>query len=111
MSSCSTPAKRVLIVEDEGIVALDLRTQLTDLGYEVVGVATSGPQAVDLADSSAPDLILMDIHLHGSMNGIAASQEIRNRCYVPIIFLTAFVDPGTIEMAKAMLGKDFWLVT
>jgi len=64
---------RVLVVEDEQIVAEDLKMTLEDLGYVVVGIASSGERAIDLADSERPDLILMDIMLAGEMDGISAA--------------------------------------
>ena len=93
---------RVLIVEDEVIVALELQSHLENLGYEVAGTVTSGEEAVLHADALQPDLVLMDIRLSGKMDGIDAARQIRARYEVPIVFLTAFGDEQTLERAKAV---------
>src|SRR6185295_3290798 len=92
--------QRILIVEDEAIVALDLQRQLESLGYEVVGVASSADSACRMAADRAPDLILMDIHLGGDEDGITAASRINEGHAAPFIFLTAFVDAPTLERAK-----------
>jgi PAS domain S-box-containing protein len=91
---------RILVVEDENIVALDIHDRLTTLGYAVAGTASRGEEAVALADSSRPDLVLMDIHLQGAMDGIAAADLIRKRWRIPIVFLTAYSEDATLERAK-----------
>ena len=93
---------RVLIVEDEVIVALELQSHLENLGYEVAGTVTSGEEAVLHADALQPDLVLMDIRLSGKMDGIDAARQIRARYEVPIVFLTAFGDEQTLERAKTV---------
>lgn len=70
---------RVLIAEDEQVVALDIESGLDELGYQVVGIASSGPEAIELTEETCPDLVLMDIQLEGSTDGIAAAEEIRRR--------------------------------
>jgi two-component system, cell cycle sensor histidine kinase and response regulator CckA len=90
---------RILIVEDENIVAEDLRTHLGSLGYEVVGVTAYGEKAVTLAETLRPDLVLMDIKLKGSMEGIAAAELIRARCHLPVVYLTAYADDSTLVRA------------
>ncbi len=95
------PSPRIMIVEDEFIVALDIRTRLEDLGYDVPAVASSGEEAVAKANELRPDLILMDIMLRGQMDGIEASREIRRRLNIPCIFLTAHADNATLQRAKA----------
>ncbi|MBU6428607.1 MAG: response regulator, partial [Cyanobacteria bacterium REEB65] len=91
----------MLIVEDEGIVALGIRQSLEGLGYDVVGSAATGEAAIQLARSARPDLVLMDIMLPGQMDGIAAADAIRNEFDLPVIFLTAYSDKQTLERAKA----------
>ena len=90
---------RVLIVEDETIVAMDLAQLLEQLGYSVAGVASTGAEAIDAATSLKPDLVLMDIHLKGPMDGIEAARSIAGRMSVPIVFLTAHGDGGTVSRA------------
>jgi PAS domain S-box-containing protein len=91
---------RILIVEDERIVAEDLKTTLLFFGYEVVDIATRGETAVERARDLRPDLILMDIHLSGTMNGIQAAEQIRRFADIPVIYLTAFADAQLLESAK-----------
>lgn len=91
---------RILIVEDEGITAMDLKMRLTNLGYEVVGIADTGEGAIALADEKRPDLILMDIMLKGEMDGIQAAEHIKPALGIPVIFLTAYADNTTLRRAK-----------
>ena len=92
----------VLVVEDEGIVGLDLRNQLNALGYAVVDVVASGKRAIEKAEETHPDLVLMDVRLKGELDGIQAAQAIVDRFDTPIVFLTALVDEETIERAKTI---------
>lgn len=92
--------KRILVVEDETIVALDLQNSLKILGYEVVGIASTGTEAIAKAESETPDLILMDIMLKGDMDGIQAAESIHSFLDVPVIFLTACADELTLNSAK-----------
>ena len=92
---------RVLIVEDEALVAEDLKMAVVDLGYEVVGHADNADDAVKKAVKLKPDVILMDIVLKGEKNGIDASHEIKAQIDLPIIFLTAYTDIGLIDKAKS----------
>ncbi len=94
------PAARILIVEDEAVVAMDIRAQLEGLGYDVVGTAASAARGIELARVKAPDLILMDIQLAGERSGIEAADEIRHALNVPVVFLTAFADSVTLSKAK-----------
>jgi CheY-like chemotaxis protein len=91
---------RILVVEDEAIVAADIQDRLESLGYTVAGWATTGAEALDLARTSNPDLILMDIMLKGPMNGIQAAHLVRIELSLPVIFLTANSDEAVLEQAK-----------
>ncbi|MBT4504588.1 MAG: response regulator [Gemmatimonadetes bacterium] len=91
---------KVLIVEDEMIVARDLQGSLEGMGYEVAGIAVSGRMAVKLATRVRPDVVLMDIVLKGEMDGIEAAEEIGGLLDVPVIFLTAHSDKQTFARAK-----------
>lgn len=91
---------KILIVEDEVIVAMDLRQQLENFGYRVVGNAVSGAEAIEHARAFSPELVLMDIRLRGSMDGIETAAEIRRRFDLPVIFLTAHSDKATLGRAK-----------
>jgi PAS domain S-box-containing protein len=102
MSATATSAApaRILVVEDEGIVALNLRRSLAGLGYEVVGVAATAADALDLASTGRPDLVLMDIHIRGNVDGVDAAVRLREQGGAPVVFLTAYADEGTLERAK-----------
>ncbi|MBT9507532.1 response regulator [Rhodoferax sp.] len=91
---------RILVVEDEIIVARDIAAQLQELGYQAVGHASYGEEAIALAGQLRPDLVLMDIQLAGAMDGIAAAQAIREQYALPIVFLTAFAADDTLARAK-----------
>jgi len=93
--------KRILVVEDEVIVAMTIEDTLTKLGYEVVGSVTNGPDAIQKAGETRPDLILMDIRLKGDMDGIEAAQRIEALYGLPVIYLTAHSDQATLSRAIA----------
>ncbi|MCX6683567.1 MAG: PAS domain S-box protein [Methanoregula sp.] len=90
----------ILIVEDERIVAEDLKETLKNFGYHVVAIAVSGEIAIERVNELHPELILMDIHLAGMMNGIEAAEMILKRHDLPLIFLTAFADKALVSRAK-----------
>lgn len=90
----------MLVVEDEAIVAADLASKLARLGYRISGTTALAEEAIELAREQRPDLILMDIHLAGEMDGIEAAEVIRREYDVPVIFLTAHSDRATLERAK-----------
>jgi PAS domain S-box-containing protein len=94
------PAARILIVEDERVVALDLSLTLEKLGYAVVGNVISGREAIECARTERPDLILMDIRLNGEIDGIDTAREIHLFWNCPVIFLTAYSDEQTLQRAK-----------
>ncbi len=90
----------ILIVEDEAIIAADLASKVRQLGYEVAGITATGEKAIELTHQLRPSLVLMDICLEGSMDGIAAAQAIHRNCNLPVLFLTAHSDPGTVMRAR-----------
>lgn len=91
---------RILIVEDETLVARHIQNMVGGLGYEVVGVTATGEEAVALALKDKPELVLMDIMLRGPMDGIAAAREIWQSLNVPVVYLTAYADEATLHRAK-----------
>lgn len=93
------PQYRVMIVEDEGIVSIDLRGLLNNMGYIVSGMAFSGEEALKKFSSSQSDLVLMDIGLKGKLDGIETAQRIKQKSDIPIIFLTGFADKNTLNRA------------
>jgi len=94
-----TQALRILVVEDEGIVAQDLQETLVKQGYEVVGVASEGVQAVCMAEELQPNMIVMDVGLQGEVDGIQAARMILERFHIPVIFLTGHRDIETLQRA------------
>jgi len=92
---------RILLVEDERIVALAMQRCLTRLGYDVVGSASHADEAMMLARTVEPDVVLMDIHLRDGADGIETARAIRAERDVPVVFLTAHSDDGTIARAAS----------
>ena len=90
----------ILVVEDESIVSKDIQHSLNKIGYNIVGAASTGEKAIELALSEKPDLILMDIMLKGPMNGIEAADIIKKEMSIPVIFLTAYADESKLAKAK-----------
>lgn len=91
---------RILVVEDESVVAKDLSLRLRDLGYDVTGMAHTGDEALKEVEETKPDLILMDIMLKGDIDGIETAALVKERFDIPVIYLTAYSDDETIERAK-----------
>jgi CheY-like chemotaxis protein len=93
---------KILIVEDEWLVAQGIKESLIDLGYEVVGIAVSGRETLQLVAEQRPDLVLMDILLQGDMDGIEAAERLRRQSEIPVVFLTAYADSTTLARAKVV---------
>jgi PAS domain S-box-containing protein len=96
----TTSGQRILVVEDEVLVARDIEQQLRQLGYQPVAQTGRGDEAIRLAHELRPDLVLMDIQLAGSLDGISAAQAIREQCGLPVVFLTAFAADDVLARAK-----------
>ncbi len=94
------PEARVLIVEDERIVAEDIKESLQSMGYTVTSVARSGKMAIKMVEENRPDLVLMDIVLKDKMDGIETAKQIRSLFNIPVVYLTAFSDENILERAK-----------
>lgn len=92
---------RLLIVEDNGLLALDMRLSLEGRGFIVSGTAGSGEEAVEMAASERPDLILMDVNLGRGIDGVEAARRIRQSLDVPVIFVTAYSDAQTVARIEA----------
>ena len=93
---------RVIIVEDEAVICLDLTRRLRRLGYDVIGVADCHDDALALVAAQRPDLVLMDISLRGDVDGIETARDIGRLCDVPVVFMSAFVEPHTVRRASAV---------
>ena len=91
---------KILVVEDEVIVAEDIASSLKKQGYAVTAIVTTGEEAIQKAAETQPSLIVMDIVLEGDMDGVTAAEKIRNYFNIPTVFLTAYADPKTLERAK-----------
>ena len=89
----------IMIVEDEGIVAMDMSFQLQDMGYLVCGIADNSEDAIALAQLHKPQLVLMDIVINGKVDGIDTAKHISRGLHIPVVFLTAYSDPSTVERA------------
>lgn len=92
--------EKILVVEDERIIAIDLQRRLERFGYTVVAIASTGDQAIEFVKQHSPDIILMDIMLVGDIDGIETATIIKNEYSIPVIFLTAYSDEKTLERAK-----------
>ena len=96
---------RILVVEDESIIALDLQNILRNSGFEVCQVVSSGEESILAANQIRPDIVLMDVKLSGNMSGIDAAKEIHRSLDIPAIYLTAFGDESTLR--NALTHRDF----
>jgi CheY-like chemotaxis protein len=90
----------ILIVEDERVVALHLQDQIEKLGFQVNGMVASGEEALRQIEGKKPDLVLMDVKLKGTMDGVETAALLRTQWKVPVIYLTAYADEPTLERAK-----------
>ncbi len=93
------PKKRILIVEDEAVTVLALKHELTELGYEIAGDASTAAEALRTAEDNQADLVLMDIQLEGGVSGVAAAAAIRGHLDIPVVFLTAHASGETVARA------------
>ncbi len=100
---------KILIVEDEAIIAMEIESQLRSLGHKVTSIVDTGEKAIEKAEEDKPDLILMDIRIKGEKDGIEAAEEIRHRFGIPVIFSTAYLDEERIERAKITMPFGYVL--
>ncbi len=98
--SKSTNKTRILVVEDEILVARDLQHQLTEMGYDVPDIAGAGAEALEKVEVIKPDLVLMDIRIRGDMDGVAVAEQVHSRFRIPVVYLTAYADDATVQRAK-----------
>lgn len=97
METCE---RKIVIVEDEGLIAADLQGRLERAGYQVPGVAASGGEALEVIRAQSPDLVLMDIRLAGDLDGIQVADKVRQEFDIPVVYLTAYEDRETLERAS-----------
>ncbi|MFZ4616573.1 MAG: response regulator [Rectinemataceae bacterium] len=100
---------RILVVEDEFMIASQLKTNLIKVGHVVCGIASRGEDAIAMARKEAPDAILMDIRIRGSQDGMAAAKEIRTFLDVPIIFTSGYADHEMRDQALALQPSAYLL--
>ena len=100
MRTCNQDMAGILIVEDEKIIAQDLKMTLNNFGYDVPAIASSGEDAIIKTAEIIPDLILMDIMLAGELNGIETAKQILGKHSIPLIYISAYADENTILAAK-----------
>ncbi len=93
-------ANKILIVEDEAVVSLDISRRLEKMGYEVMGRLASGEEAIEAIQEERPDLVLMDINLQGEIDGIETAMKLYKEHNLPVIYLTAYAGDSTLERAK-----------
>ena len=104
-----SPEPRALIVEDEILIAEELKERLSRLGFSVIAAVDSADEGIAIATRERPDLVLMDIRLKGKKDGLQAAKEIRQQVDVPIVYLTAHSDQLTVDRAKATEHDGFIL--
>ncbi len=92
--------ERILVVEDDAIIAVHLKKLLMNLGYDVLGTVASGEEAIQKVNETPPDLVLMDIYLAGELNGIEAATQIRDKFNIPVVYLTAHSNDELFQEAK-----------
>ena len=97
----------ILIVEDENIIAMDIRFMLENLGYKISGVVSSGEDSIKKASNMLPDLILMDIKLKGKIDGVSAANQIYKSLRIPVVYLTAYLDNSTMDRVKKTMHFGF----
>jgi DNA-binding response OmpR family regulator len=95
-----SPEPRVLIVEDETLIAEELRERLSQFGYSVIAAVETADEGIAIATRERPDLVLMDIRLKGEKDGVQAAQEIRQQVDIPIVYVTAYSDRLTVDRAR-----------
>jgi two-component system cell cycle sensor histidine kinase/response regulator CckA len=98
---------RIVVVEDETIVARDIQATLRSFGYEVPEIVTSGEEAIQAAFRLNPDLMVMDIMIKGAMDGVDAAEIIRSQFNIPVVYLTAYSDDETLRRAKLTESYGF----
>jgi two-component system, response regulator PdtaR len=105
----SKSSSRIVVVEDEGIIAEDIRMALIDMGYEVMGIFASGEKAISFLHDNTPDLVLMDIFLKGERDGIETAAIIKENKDLPIVFLSANSDSLVLDRAKRVEPSGYLL--
>jgi DNA-binding NtrC family response regulator len=98
---------RILIVEDERIIGFDLRRRLARMGYTMVAVTASGEEAIAYAHQLRPDLVLIDVQLHGPMDGVEAAQQIWTQAEIPVVFMSGYTTVETLARVWRTVPADY----
>src|SRR5688500_11881742 len=100
MTAVNTTGAKILVVEDETLIAEEIEHSLRELGQQVLGHGSSAEEAIRGVAGSRPDIVLMDIQLRGLRDGIQTAEELRDRFRIPVVFLSAHADEATLKRAK-----------
>jgi CheY-like chemotaxis protein len=101
--------QKILVVEDEFIISLELQDRLQDLGFDIVGNIATGEEAISFAKTTSPDAILMDIHLRGDLSGLEAADKIQSFLTIPVIFITAYSNLQILNLIKSKPNYSYLL--
>lgn len=107
--SATRPSPRILVVEDDPVVALDIKKKLESLGYSIAGISETGPSALESMDRAIPDLVVMDVRLRGDMDGIDTALIVQKDYSVPVVYVTGQSDPGTLDRIQSSHPFGFLL--
>lgn len=95
--------RRALIVEDEYLIAFDIEASMRELGFDTCAVASNQRDAIELAKSDRPDVVVMDVYLDGTRSGIEVARWLRDVCDVPVVFMTAQIDKSTLDRIRTVM--------
>jgi DNA-binding NarL/FixJ family response regulator len=99
----NVPSRRALIVDDEFLIAFDVEASMHELGFDICTVASNERDAIQLAKSNPPDVVVMDVYLNGTRSGIEAARWLREVCGVPVVFMTAQIDKSTLDRIRTVM--------
>jgi DNA-binding NarL/FixJ family response regulator len=99
----NVPSRRALIVDDEFLIAFDVEASMHELGFDICAVTSNERDAIQLAKSNPPDVVVMDVYLNGTRSGIEAARWLREVCGVPVVFMTAQIDKSTLDRIRTVM--------
>jgi DNA-binding NarL/FixJ family response regulator len=99
----NVPSRRALIVDDEFLIAFDVEASMHELGFDICAVASNERDAIQLAKSNPPDVVVMDVYLNGTRAGIEAARWLHEVCGVPVVFMTAQIDKSTLDRIRTVM--------
>jgi DNA-binding NarL/FixJ family response regulator len=107
MNDSSSVNVRIVITEDDSVVAADIQQIVTALGHHVVAITDSGTETIRVVEQFSPDLVLVDIGLHGTMDGIEVANQIQQRSRIPVVFITGYVDDEIMQRAASAGARGY----